>query len=627
MAAATLRLSSPALGADGTTYWLEGRPAQAGRTALVRRTPAGVVEDALPAGFDVRSRVHEYGAGAYAVGDDGTIGFAHAGDQALYVARPGTPPVRLTTGGPEWRFGDLVMDPTRGRLLAVAERRRPDAPTPPPEPQNLVVAVDLGTGALEVLLSGHDFYASPTPSPDGGRLAFLAWDHPHMPWDASALYLADLDEHGNPGPPRHVAGDAEASAQQPAFARDGTLYFIHEPGGYWNLFRAGSDGAPPVAITAEAAELGIPLWQLGTRTWGLLDARTALVGEVRAGVSALVRIDLGTGARSPLALEVASVSQLAARGDRAALLVGWPDQPAGIALVSFAGPADPPVVTVLRESLTLSLPPADVSRAEPMSFPTSDGDVAHGFFYPPTSAHYAPAPGEKPPLMLLCHGGPTAAATPALSPAVQFWTTRGLAVFDLNYRGSTGHGRRYRDRLRGSWGVYDVADCLAAARALVAAGKVDPQRLAIRGGSAGGFTVLATLVAANTFHAGTSLYGVSDLGALARDTHKFESHYCDGLVGPWPARADLYRARSPLTHADRLACPVIFFQGLDDEVVPPAQTARLVEALRAKQVPVEYHAFPGEEHGFRQAETIRTVYETELAFYGRVFGFTPGRGR
>ena len=264
-----------------------------------------------------------------------------------------------------------------------------------------------------------------------------------------------------------------------------------------------------------------------------------------------------------------------------------------------------------------------MSVAEPISFPTSAGDQAHGFFYPPRNPHARPLPGERPPLIVMVHGGPTAAATPAFNPLVQFWTTRGLAVLDVNYRGSTGYGRAYRDRLRGQWGVYDVDDCLAGARALVASGRVDPDRLAIRGGSAGGFTVLAALTGHDLFHAGASLYGVSDLASLATDTHKFESHYLDGLIGPWPARADLYAARSPINHAARVACPVIFFQGLDDKVVPPDQTERFVAALREKQLPAELHTFAGEQHGFRRADTLRTVYAAELTFYGRVFGFTP----
>jgi dipeptidyl aminopeptidase/acylaminoacyl peptidase len=629
MAASTLRLSFPCLGPDGDVYWLEGRPAEGGRTVPVRSRGGGPPEDCLPAPFDVRSRVHEYGGGAFTLGDAGELYFVNAADQAVHRMDPGRAPVCLSPGTPGWRFGDLVFDPHHRRLLAVAERRRPGT-SEPDDVDDLIVALPLhpaadtggqpGTPAAPtVLLEGADFYASPTPGPDGRQLAFLSWNHPHLPWDAAALQLADLDQGGHPTAVRHVAGDPAASAQQPVFADDGTLYFLWEPDGHWNLFRASPAGAAPQPIAPGPAEMGLPPWQLGTRTWGLLDPHTALIAEIREGVTRLVSVDLDRGLRTPLTAEVAAVAHLHAAGGRAAILASFADRPSAIVGLDRSGAPGPP----LRSSSQLTLDPADVSHARPFAFATSGGEQAHGFFYPPRNRRAVGRPGERPPLLLLVHGGPTAATAAAYSPAVQFWTTRGFAVFDLNYRGSTGYGRPYRDRLRGHWGIFDVEDCQAAARALVAEGLVDERRLAIRGGSAGGFTVLAALCADDTFQAGCSLYGVSDLAALARDTHKFESRYCDALIGPWPERADLYAARSPLTHADRLSCPVIFFQGLDDRVVPPDQTERMAAALRDKGLPVEYHAFAGEQHGFRRADTIQAVYTAELAFYGRVFGFQP----
>jgi dipeptidyl aminopeptidase/acylaminoacyl peptidase len=629
MGAASLRLGAARLGPGGEVYWMEGRPVESGRTVLVRRLPDGTTQDLLPPPYDARSRVHEYGGGAFSLGGGEEIYFVNAADQAIYRVDPGQAPVPLSPGAPEWRFGDLVFDRARQRILAVAERRLPGAA----EPANLIVSVAATAqpaSAPQILVDGADFYASPTPSADGQRLAYLSWNHPHMPWDAAALHLATLDAAGQSGRPtdvRHVAGDARASAQQPAFGPDGQLYFLWEPDGYWNLFRASPDGGPPRPVAPAEAELGLPPWGLGTSTWGFLDDHTVLAAEIHQGVTRLCRIELATGARTALPCEVAAVSHLETgpRG-QAAIVASFADRPAAVSLLEVN---DSVALRTLRASSPIVLSPEDVSRAQPVSFPTSEGDTAHGFFYPPQNQHARPVPGQRPPLVLLVHGGPTAATSAGYSPSVQFWTTRGFAVFDLNYRGSTGYGRRYRDRLQGQWGVYDVEDCQAAVRALIAQGRVDPARVAIRGSSAGGYTVLAALCADGTFHAGSSLYGISDLSALTRDTHKFESRYCDGLVGPWPARADLYAARSPLNHADRMSCPVIFFQGLDDKVVPPPQTEALVTALQ-QRVPVEYHRFPGEQHGFRRAENICTVYESELAFFGRAFGFEPagpGRGR
>jgi dipeptidyl aminopeptidase/acylaminoacyl peptidase len=625
MGAAALRLGAAQPGPDGEVYWLEGRPAEAGRSVVVRGRPGTAPVDVLPPPYDARSRVHEYGGGAFTVGPAGELFFVNAADQAIWRLDPGQPAVALCPGGPEWRFGDLVLDIAHQRILAVAERRRPEAA----EPENLIVAVPArgAAGAPQVLVAGADFYASPTPAPDGRRLAYLSWNHPHMPWDAAALYLADLDAAGQPGQPRHVAGDARASAQQPAFGPDGKLYFLWEPDGHWSLHRAGAAGEAPEALAPGDGELGLPPWVLGTSTWGLLDAGTAVAAEIRQGVTRLVRVDLASGARTPLPCEVASVSHLrTGPGGQVVIVASFADRPSAVGLLEIAGSQS--TLRPLRASSPIALGEGDVSRAQPFHFPTSDGDTAHGFFYPPRNARARPIPGERPPLLLLVHGGPTAATSPGYSQAVQFWTTRGFAVFDVNYRGSTGHGRPYRDRLQGHWGVHDVQDCQAAVRALLAAGLVDPARVAIRGSSAGGYTVLAALCTGDgLFGAGSSLYGISDLSALARDTHKFESRYCDGLIGPWPARADLYAARSPLTHADRLSCPVIFFQGLDDRVVPPAQTETLVAALKQKGLTVEYHPFPGEQHGFRRADSIRTVYESELDFFARVFGFEPGRAR
>jgi dipeptidyl aminopeptidase/acylaminoacyl peptidase len=438
-----------------------------------------------------------------------------------------------------------------------------------------------------------------------------------MPWDAAALHAADLDHYGRPQHIRHVAGDARASAQQPAFGPDGALWFLYEGDGFWNLWR--DSGSGPEAVTRLDAELGLPLWQLGVRTWGFVDAHTVVFSAVKMGSCQLYTFEVGARRIHAVDSEVTAVSHLHVLQGRVVLLAGFADRPTAILELDLPTGR----TTVLREAFTSTLEPSFVSRPEAISFPTSAQDTAFGFYYPPQNPQARPLPDERPPLLVMVHGGPTAASVPAFSATVQFWTTRGFAVLDVNYRGSTGYGRRYRDRLNGNWGVYDVEDCLAGAAALCESGRADPAKVAIRGGSAGGYTVLAAMVSTDRFRAGASHYGISDLAALVRDTHKFESHYCEALVAPLAERPEVYRERSPITHADHLRNPVIFFQGLDDKVVPPDQTERLVEALRRKGLPAEYHAFAGEQHGFRRADTLRQVLQAELAFYGRVFGFQP----
>ena len=648
LATSSLRLSQPAFSASGPLVWAEGRPAEGGRTTLCRRRPDGVIDELAPSPIDVRSRVHEYGAGAYALmgtGEQTTTYFVASDTQALMRLNPGAASaVVVAPGMPRWRFGDLAADcpalasgtaPRAPRLLAVAEHRAPGGDAHA-LPDNVIVALDIEgniDSTPEVLVSGADFYASPTASPDGRWLAWLAWDHPQMPWDAAALHLGQLDGDGRlvAGSQRLIAGGPEASAQQPLFDSDGTLYFLLERDGLWNLHRhrpgAGGDLPEITAVGAVRAELGLPLWQLGTRSWGLLGDGTALASGVSAGVARLHRIDLQTGESQELPADVVgglvSVGHLACANGQAALLAGFADRASALVLLDFRGGMPAPIV--VRRSQSTALAPELVSRAEVVSFATTDGDQAFGFFYAPVNPGVQPPPAEKPPLVVFVHGGPTGATSAAFSPLVQYFTTRGLAVLDVNYRGSTGYGRAYRDRLRGKWGIYDVDDCLAGARAMAAAGRVDSARMAIRGSSAGGYTVLAALVhpEGDLFRAGACLYGISDLAALARDTHKFESRYCDGLIAPWPQGAEVYKERSPISHPDRLRTPVIFFQGAEDKVVPPDQTRLLAEALRKKGIPAPHHLFAGEAHGFSRAATLRTVYEAELSFYGSIFGFAP----
>ena len=606
----TVRLSAVNLDA-GRIGWLEGRPGEGGRNVLVRADATGRPVDVTPAPFNVRSRVHEYGGGACAVSGV-RVWFSNDADGRIYVQAAGAAPVPLTAQDTA-RFGDLVFDPRRRHLLAVRETHREGVP-----PANDLVAVSTGDGSVRVLASGHDFYAAPAPSPDGRRLAWLAWDQPDMPWDAAALWLAELDRDGVPGAPVRIVGGSGCAAFQPAWSPDGALWCVADPDGWWNLHRW-RDGELRCMYRAEH-ELGKPLWQLGTTTFGFDAAGCVVCTWRNGGAWRLGRLDPDSGAMTPIALSWTSIDSLRVCGSTAAFIGGAPDRSAAVVSVDLESGK----TRVHRVSSTLSIEEGTLARPVAISYPTGGGEeVAHGFYYPPRNSSCRGPAGETPPLLVMSHGGPTGAASDTLSPMIQFWTSRGFAVLDVDYRGSTGYGRAYRERLYGAWGVADVKDCVAGALHLAGTGRADRNRLAIRGSSAGGYTTLAALTFHDVFRAGASYYGICDLEVLAADTHKFEARYLDRLVGAWPAERDVYRARSPLHHASRLGCPIIFFQGLDDRVVPPNQAELMVDALDRRGLPVAYLRFEGEGHGFRQADTIRRCLEAELYFYARVFGFEP----
>lgn len=610
---AARRLSFASL-QEETAFWVEGRPEEGGRSVLMCQHLHGqsAPRDLTPAPFSVRSRVHEYGGQAYACAGD-RVWFVDDVSQSVYEIRADGG-VRRVAEATSYRLADLSFDPHRERLLAVGERHEVGHH----EPLNAVVAIDLATGGITALCEGHDFFAAPRLDPSGRWLAYLTWDHPDMPWDGAALWLAAVQPDGAVAPPTHVAGDSHASAFGPCWSANGTLAFAWERDGHWNLFscRPGQPAqrlGPPLA-----AECALPLWQLGMSTFGWLSDEAVMVAFVQEGLWRLGVVDVRSDRLEVVNGAWPSVSHLHANAHGAIAIAARPDLPAAVVHFSKSGASQ-----ILRASLELSTElAACVSLPQNITFATADQQEAHAFYYPPAHALYAPLPHEKPPLLVLAHGGPTAATTPAWNAAVQYWTSRGFGVVDVNYRGSTGYGRSFRSLLDGQWGVTDVQDCVFAARHLAQIGQVDGSRLAIRGSSAGGFTALSALTY-RTFAAGASLYGVADLEALVRDTHKFEARYLDRLIGPYPACADLYRARSPLHAAASISSPVIFFQGLEDKVVPPNQTEAMVEALRARHVPVECHLFEGEQHGFRKAETLRQVYAAEAEFYGRIFGFEP----
>ncbi len=614
IASEAIRLDQIALDGDAV-YWTESQPQRQGRTFLYRSVGGGEPELVTPDDdnrFNVRTRVHEYGGGAFAV-DEGAVIFSNFADQRLYRqdaagrARPITP---LPASGPAdaLRYADGVFDRRRGRMVCVREDHTGEG-----EAINALVAVDLsGASAPRILVSGNDFYSTPRLSPDGGRLAWLTWNHPDMPWVSTELWVADILADGAIGAARPVAGGPDESVVQPEWSREGDLTFVSDRSGWWNLFRARDGAIEPLAPME--AEFARPQWRFGMSSYAFELADRIVCCFVRDGVWSLARLDLPSRRLDPVPTEFTDISQLRASKGRAVFVGGTPSD--GLALVEM-NMSDGSSRVVRRSSALEDTVRPYVSRPEPIAFPTSEGETAHAIYYPPFSPAFAAPAGEKAPVLVLSHGGPTSSASSTLSLEVQFWTSRGVGVLDVNYRGSTGYGRAYRLKLERRWGVVDVADCIAAARFLIETRNADPERLMIAGGSAGGYTTLCALTAEGekTFCAGASHYGVSDLAALARDTHKFESRYLDWLVGPYPQEERLYADRSPINHADRLSAPVIFFQGADDRVVPPSQTELMVAALKERGVPVGYFLFDGEQHGFRKAETIRRSLDAELTFF------------
>ena len=618
VAAQGIRLSSVALDGDAV-YWIEGRPHEAGRNVLVRCAADGTTRDVTPGGFNTRSRVHEYGGGAY-LADGRHVYFVNFSDQRVYALdlEDGGAPTPLT---PEGAFchGDFTLDRAHRRLVGIRE----DHTVAGREAVTAVVGIPLDGGATQVLASGEDFYSTPRMGPDGRSLCWLSWTHPRMPWDGTELWVARIGGGGALDAATLVAGGTEESIYQPGWLPDGSLLFASDRDGWWRLYRAAppfTTASPLLRTPPAEAEFGRPQWILGTATWASAGADSVVVSFTNSGRWSLGRVDVSSGTLTPIAPDLQPDEWLAASPSQAVLVAG--QSRASDAVISV--PLDGGDARMLKRASDVELEPGSVSVAEPIEFATANGRSAHAFYYAPRNAACEAPAAARPPLIVIGHGGPIAAADPTFDLKIQFWTTRGFAVVDVNYGGSTGFGRGYRRRLNGRWGIVDVEDLISAARHLVAAGQADGRRLAIRGGSAGGYTVLAALTQhPEVFTAGASYYGVSDLEALLVDSHKFEARCLDILIGPYPAMRDEYRRRSPIHAVDRLSCPLILFQGLEDKVVPPNQSEMMVDALRAKGVPVAYLAFDGEQHGFRRAENIIRSLEAELWFYGAVFGFTP----
>ena len=596
--------------------WLEARPQEKGRHVLVRQTPEGP-RDVTPAPWNVRNRVHEYGGGSWAA-DGEVIVFSHFGDNRLYrIDGPDSEPVPITPEG-AWRFADLQLDQEHGRIIAVRE----DHSTPGHEPANTLVVLDLdgpNDDGGRVMVSGADFVSSPRLNRDRTKLAWLSWNHPNMPWDETTLSCATLTPEGDLREERVVVAGNNESVILPGWDHQDRLLYVSDRSGWWHLYRR--DGSVETQLTDGEREFGIPLWVFGDSTWCLLDDGTIVTAWTRDGGWHLSRLDPDSRAMTDLDLPFTSISSVQTHpdGERVIVKAGTAFHESDLMVVDPATATSTPV----RPAREPALADGYVSVAEPVSWTAPNGATAHGFYYPPRNQDVIGPDGELPPLIVESHGGPTGVTTATFDLGIQFWTTRGFAVLDVNYGGSTGYGRAYRERLNGQWGVVDVDDCVSGALYLAARGLVDGNRLVIRGGSAGGFTTLAALAFRDVFRAGVSYYGIGDLEAMARDTHKFESRYLNSLVGPYPAAVDVYRARSAIHHVDRLGSAMILFQGLDDKVVPPNQAVTMADAVRRKGLPVALLTFEGEGHGFRMAETIERTLQAEVSFLAQVLGFTP----
>jgi len=605
----SIRLDSPQFDGDDI-YWLERRPKEDGRITAIQRTADGATRDRTPQSWNVRTRVHEYGGGQYLVAD-GVLYFVNYKDQRLYQQHADAPPLAITPAT-ELRYADFRMDAKRNLLFCVREDH-----CTPGEAINTVVRVKCA-GDEEggtIIVSGNDFYSSPRLSPNGKQLVWLTWNHPNMPWDGCEVWLGDLDEAGDITSATLIAGGKEESICQPEWSPDGVLYFISDRTGWWNLYRYTNRTSE--ALLPLAAEFASPQWVFGMSRYAFESAQRLVCTYTQDGMSHLGTLDTTTLRFHEIATPYTLIGDLCASSGAALFLAASPQSAEALVKLDLQSSK----LEVLQQSTPLSIDTGYLSTPQAIEFPTENGLTAHGIFYPPHNKDFSAPANEQPPLLVMSHGGPTSASDSGFNLEIQYWTSRGIAVLDVNYGGSSGYGRAYRQRLNGKWGIVDVNDCANGARYLVSQGKADGKRLMITGGSAGGYTTLCALTFRNVFKAGASYYGVGDLEALAKDTHKFESRYLDNLIGPYPAQKALYIERSPIHFTDQLACPLILFQGDEDRIVPPEQSRKMFESVKYKELPVAYIEFAGEQHGFRKAENIKRAIDSELYFYSKVFGF------
>jgi dipeptidyl aminopeptidase/acylaminoacyl peptidase len=594
----------------GEIYWRELRPEEQGRFTIMKRSTDGRIIELTPFPFNARTTVHEYGGGSFVVTDD-RVYFSNFSDQRIYRLNRGKEPQPITPKV-NMRYADGVIDRLRGRMICVRE----DHSQSDQNAANTIASVSLnGDDSGKVLVSGNDFYSSPCLSPDNSRLAWITWNHPNMPWDGTELWVAELNADGSFGRTQLVAGGRNESIFQPQWSPDGILHFVSDRTGWWNLYRWCGGQVEP--LQEMPAEFGRPHWTFGLSTYAWTSPKRIICAYTTKGSWNLAELNTTSLEFKPIQNPYSDVWYLRGESGRATFLAGSPTTTEAIIQYDVATRQ----FNVVYSSRSVTIDPGYVSEPQAIEFPTTSDREAHAFFYAPKNRDFVAPRGELPPLIVISHGGPTSATGTTLSLAVQFWTTRGFAVVDVNYGGSTGYGREYRQRLYGQWGVVDVDDCVNAANYLVKARFVDANRLDIRGGSAGGYTTLCALTFRTVFKAGASYYGVSDLEVLDKETHKFESRYNVKLIGPYPEHRDLYYERSPIHFTDRISCPMIIFQGLEDKIVTPSQAELMVQALRAKRLPYAYLTFEGEQHGFRRKENLKRAREAELYFYSKIFGF------
>jgi len=593
-------------------YWNELRPANKGRNVIVQRKPDGTLTDITPTGFSARTRVHEYGGGCYLV-QNGTVYFSNYTDQRFYRQDPASDP-RPLTPLVDMRYADSVFDQKRNRIISIRE----DHTLKTPQAVNTIVSLDPENESEgKILFSGNDFYSTPRLSPDGTKLAWLTWNHPNMPWDGTELWIADVKPDGSLGQAEKIAGGLDESICKPEWSPDGELYFSSDRTGWWNLHRWHNSEVEP--LYPMEAEFGLPQWGFGSHTFVFESQDRIVCAYTKNGLWNLASLNLRKKKLEPIETSISQIDRgnLATKNGHVFLIGGSATEPSSIVRIDLSSRE----TEILHRSREITVGKEYISIPNAIEFPTENGRTAFAFFYPPKNPEYEAPQGEKPPLLVVSHGGPTSASPSTLRYEIQYWTSRGIGVVDVNYGGSTGYGREYRKRLNDQWGIVDVQDCVNATRYLASRGQADAERLGIRGGSAGGYTTLCALAFTNTFKVGASYFGVSDLELLAKDTHKFESRYLDKLVGPYPERRDIYRARSPIDHVDGISSALILFQGLEDKVVPPDQSEKIFEAVKAKGLPVAYIAYDWEQHGFRRAENIKRSYEAELYFYSKIFRF------
>ncbi len=592
-----------------SVFWTEGRPAEKGRTALMTWTDSKTSE-ITSASSDARNRTHEYGGGAFLCAA-GRRFYINNSDQQLYeVIENGDS--RQISHESAFRFADMILDSTRGLLYAVGEDH-----SEPEKIENTIVSISLENGKMKDIAAGHDFYSNPQLSPDGNQLLFLTWDHPNMPWDGTQLMLADLNVDGSIASTKKIAGGRDESVFQPLWDPDGRIYFVSDRTGWWNIYQY-SDTYIKCVLEKEV-EFGLPQWVFGMSKYTVLNSGDIVASYSDMKGSHLIRIDVDSGSYKEVRSPYSTIDQIRGSKQTIAFIGHTHSQPGEVVVMNLKTEES----HIVQRAAETDIEETNVSIAQHISFETARDELTHAWYYPPKNAEYSAPADTLPPLIVLSHGGPTGNSSGAFGLAIQYWTTRGFAIVDVNYSGSTGYGREYRERLKGNWGIRDIHDCAAAANYLADEGLVDRERLIIKGGSAGGYTTLAALTYLDVFKAGASYYGVGDLTLLAQDTHKFESRYLDSMVGAYPEEKQLYLDRSPINFVDQLNCPVIFMQGLDDPVVPPNQAESMVAALIRNGIPVAYLPFEGESHGFRQSTTVIKAIESEYYFYTRVFGIEP----